>query len=65
MCQQTKLEDIQKKSDFFDDMVGEKWQDFLQSIKTSGIIEPVVLTQDYIVVSGLQRVRLHIIFVTK
>jgi ParB family chromosome partitioning protein len=46
-----------KNSDFFDDMVGEKWQDFLQSIKTSGIIEPVVITQDYIVVSGHQRVR--------
>jgi ParB family chromosome partitioning protein len=42
---------------FFDDISGDKWQEFLQSVKTSGIIEPVVVTQDKIIVSGHQRIR--------
>ena len=38
-------------------MSGEKWQEFLKSIKTSGVIEPIVITQDKVIVSGHQRVR--------
>lgn len=38
-------------------MEGEKWNDFLQSIKTSGIIEPIIVTQNMLVVSGHQRLR--------
>lgn len=52
-----KISDHPKNTEFFDDMSGEKWEDFLQSIRTSGIIEPVVLTQAYVIVSGHQRVR--------
>lgn len=46
-----------RNNEFFDDIVGDKWQDFLQSIKTSGVIEPIVITQDGVIVSGHQRVR--------
>ena len=45
---------------FFDDMIGQKWIEFLESIKTSGVIEPIVVTiinGEIIVVSGHQRVR--------
>ena len=42
---------------FFDDITGEAWTAFLQSISTSGVIEPIVITQDKLIVSGHQRVR--------
>ena len=29
-----------RNEEFFDDIEGEKWQDFLKSVETSGIIEP-------------------------
>jgi len=46
-----------RNGEFFDDMDGQKWKDFLQSVKTSGIIEPIIVTQDLVIVSGHQRVR--------
>lgn len=46
-----------RNTDFFDDMTGEKWNEFLESVKTSGVIEPIVITQDKVIVSGHQRVR--------
>ena len=46
-----------RNTEFFDDMAGEKWEEFLESVRTSGIIEPVVITQDSVIVSGHQRVR--------
>lgn len=46
-----------KNNEFFDDMSGEKWKEFLESIKTSGVIEPIVVTTDMVIVSGHQRVR--------
>ena len=42
---------------FFDDMNGEKWKEFLDFIRTSGVIEPIVVTTDMVIVSGHQRVR--------
>lgn len=42
---------------FFDDITGDKWKDILESISRRGVIEPVVITQDKIIVSGHQRVR--------
>ena len=42
---------------FFDDITGEKWDDFKASILRRGVVEPIVATQDLIVVSGHQRVR--------
>ena len=55
-----KIEELiphKRNSEFFDDMTGDKWQEFLESIKTSGVIEPIVITQDKVIVSGHQRVR--------
>lgn len=46
-----------RNTEFFDDMTGEKWNEFLESIRTSGVIEPIVVTTDMIIVSGHQRVR--------
>lgn len=46
-----------RNKEFFDDMSGDKWNEFLESIKTSGIIEPIVITQNNVVVSGHQRLR--------
>lgn len=46
-----------RNKEFFDDMSGDKWKEFLESVKTSGIIEPIVITQDNVVVSGHQRLR--------
>lgn len=42
---------------FFDDMSGTKWDEFMESVKTSGVIEPIVITKTNIIVSGHQRVR--------
>ena len=58
--QQMKIEELiphPRNSEFFDHMSGDKWKEFLESIKTSGVIEPVVITQDKVIVSGHQRVR--------
>lgn len=58
--QQMKIEELiphPRNSEFFDDMSGDKWEEFLESIKTSGVIEPIVITQDKVIVSGHQRVR--------
>lgn len=46
-----------RNNEFFDDMTGDAWEAFKESIKTSGIIEPIVVTKDMIIVSGHQRVR--------
>ncbi len=46
-----------RNNEFFDDITGDSWNAFLESIKSSGIIEPIVVTQDMIIVSGHQRIR--------
>ena len=46
-----------QNSYFFDDMENEPWMAFLESVETSGVIEPIVATQDKVIVSGHQRVR--------
>lgn len=46
-----------QNSYYFDDIVGESWTDFLKSVETSGVIEPIVITSDKTIVSGHQRVR--------
>lgn len=51
------LKEHPKNCVFFDDIQGDAWGDFLESIKTSGVIEPIVVTQDKVIVSGHQRVR--------
>lgn len=44
-------------SEFFDDMSGEEWEGFLNSVKSDGVIEPIIITSDKIIMSGHQRVR--------
>lgn len=51
------LKPYPRNNEFFDDMSGEKWQEFLDSIKARGVIEPIVITPDKVIVSGHQRVR--------
>lgn len=46
-----------RNNEFFDDMNGEKWKEFLESIKSRGVIEPIVITPEKVIVSGHQRVR--------
>lgn len=46
-----------RNNEFFDDIKGEKWEEFLESIRQRGVIEPVVITPDKTIVSGHQRVR--------
>lgn len=58
--QQIKINELKahpRNNEFFDDMQGEKWKEFLDSIRTSGVIEPVVITTEKVIVSGHQRVR--------
>lgn len=53
-----KLNPHPKNRYFFDDIDGEPWVAFLESIKTSGVIEPVIVSApDLTIVSGHQRVR--------
>ena len=46
-----------RNNEFFDDITGDSWKAFLESINSSGIIEPIVVTQNMVIVSGHQRVR--------
>lgn len=46
-----------RNNEFFDDMTGDAWNAFKESIATSGIVEPIVVTQDMVIVSGHQRIR--------
>jgi len=46
-----------RNDEFFDDITGDNWIEFVKSVKTSGVIEPIVITQDKMIVSGHQRVR--------
>ncbi|TCO68231.1 ParB/RepB/Spo0J family partition protein [Caldanaerobacter subterraneus] len=55
------LKEHPRNKEFFDDIQGQAWQDFLESIKTSGIITPLIVTRNedetYTVISGSQRLR--------
>lgn len=60
MSQKFKIAELIPHKDndfFFDDIQGESWQEFIDSVRTSGVIEPIVITQDKVIVSGHQRVR--------
>jgi hypothetical protein len=46
-----------RNSELFDDITGEKWEQFLESVKTSGVYEPITITVDYVILSGHQRIR--------
>ena len=46
-----------RNNDFFEDITGAKWDEFIESIKERGIIEPLIISQNNTVVSGHQRLR--------
>ncbi|MBS5080452.1 MAG: ParB N-terminal domain-containing protein [Clostridiales bacterium] len=46
-----------KNSFYFDDITGVKWNEFLESIRINGVIEPLIITENYTIVSGHQRLR--------
>lgn len=50
------IKDHPENTYYFDDMNGSKWEDFLESVQERGIIEPPILTQDFIIVGGHQRI---------
>lgn len=53
----SELKEHPRNNEFFDDITGEKWKEFLESIKKRGVVEPIVITPDKVIVSGHQRVR--------
>lgn len=57
MIEISKLKPHPRNNEFFDDITGDNWSEFVKSISSSGVIESVVITQDYLIVSGHQRVR--------
>lgn len=46
-----------RNSDFFDDMSGTIWSEFLESIRINGVQQSITITKDNIIVAGHQRVR--------
>ena len=46
-----------RNEEFFDSIMGIKWDEFLKSIKERGVIEPVVITPEKVIVSGHHRVK--------
>jgi len=51
------LKNHPKNDYFFDEIDGEKWEEFLTSVQRNGIYNPLVITPDNVVVSGHQRLR--------
>ena len=52
-----KLKPFSLHSKYFKNMTGEEWIRFLNSVQDDGIIEPILISQDYVIISGDQRVR--------
>lgn len=53
----SELQPHSKNDYYFDDIQGQKWNEFLESVRTSGIIEPIICNQNKVVISGHQRLR--------
>lgn len=52
-----KLKPFSLHSKYFKNMTGEEWIRFLTSVQNEGIIEPILISQDYVIISGHQRVK--------
>lgn len=57
MLKVNELTEHPQNSFFFDDISGDAWTEFLESVRTSGVIEPIVVDPDKRIISGHQRVR--------
>ena len=51
------LEPHPRNLDFFDDITGEKWDDFKDSIRKNGVLTPLLVTDKQVIISGHQRWR--------
>ena len=51
------LKPFPNHAEFFWDITGKEWLNFIQSVDKDGIIVPIIITRDNMIVSGHQRVR--------
>ena len=51
------LKPFPNHAEFFWDITGKEWLNFIQSVDENGIIVPIIITRDNMIVSGHQRVR--------
>lgn len=49
------LKEHPRNNEFFNDIEGEEWEEFLESIHRMGVMQPIVVTEDNVIVSGHQR----------
>lgn len=57
MIEVSKLIPHPRNNEFFDDITGSKWEDFLKSVSRRGVVEAITVSQDLVIISGHQRVR--------
>ena len=53
----TFLHEHPRNQEFFDDIVGSKWDEFKTSIAQMGVMNPLIVTENNTVISGWQRTR--------
>ena len=53
----TELKPHPMNEQLFDDIEGEKWEEFLTSVQEHGVMTPLVITEDGTIISGHQRLR--------
>ena len=53
----TSLHEHPRNQEFFDDIVGSKWDEFKTSIAQMGVMTPLIVTENNTVISGWQRTR--------
>lgn len=53
----SELKEFPNHEKYFPNIVGEQYINFLKSIEISGVVEPIIITQDKMIVSGHQKVR--------
>lgn len=55
------LKEHPRNAELFDEPGGEKWEKFVRSIKaTNGAVEPIVVSEDFTIISGHRRVKAHL-----
>lgn len=51
------LNDFPKHEKYFPNLIGNRWMRFLNNIQRNGVLEPILITIDNLIISGHQRVR--------
>lgn len=52
-----KLKPLPQWNKYFKNITGRDWINFLESVETNGILNPIIISQNNIIISGHQRVR--------